>query len=303
MSKRSPNPHLCRPLDHDADTTKVSEIRDIRVMNVELQTTKPPKASPEDGGDHDDNDGGWYKVFYAVNIHTPNGTKRIVVASIKDMGEDPSSVMMERTRDAIHKRKDEFNIDYQLGSGPMYMDKDDFWEYLWVYAENEINKIKINKEAPPGAFVVHTSTGKQFFKQCLQTGFPRLDQDLRSFRERTSNTLQRMWQGVIHMMPLFMQRSKGEQTSNLPQTLPRRRRRIEFYRDDGSMICGHMIESDGEVVFKLKRTENSCNAAPKEDESSERPKKFRRVSSEDKKTVKYRIKLQDGSGSYKWVYE
>ena len=33
----------------------------------------------------------------------------------------------------------------------MYMDKDVFWEYLWVYAENEININKLAKEARPAA--------------------------------------------------------------------------------------------------------------------------------------------------------
>lgn len=28
----------------------------------------------------------------------------------------------------------------------MYMDKDDFWKYLWVYAKNEINNNKVAKE-------------------------------------------------------------------------------------------------------------------------------------------------------------
>ena len=62
-----------------------------------------------------------------------------------------------------------------------------------------------------------------------------------------------------------------------------------------------MIESDAEVVFKLKGTENRCNAIPKEeDDSSEPPKKLRRVASENQSRVKYRSKLQDGSGKYKY---
>ncbi len=179
-----------------------------------------------------------------------------------------------------------------------------------ILALNDVTKnhrVTYDSASNGGAFVVHTANGRQLFKKCLQSGFPRLHLDPRSFRKQTSSTLQRMWQGVHSMMP-SMQRSKREQTSNLPRTLPhrRRRRQIEFIRDDGSRICGHMIESDEEVVFKLKRTENRCNAAPnEEDDSSERPTKFRRVavdnhSYKSKSTAKYRSKLQDGSGEYKY---
>jgi hypothetical protein len=153
MSKPSPPPpRRHRPLlGHDVDTT-ASEIREIRVKSVEWQpppTRGKKRKAPDDGGDVDN---GWYKVFYTVFIQKyDKKTERINVSSIKDMGGDPSSVMMERTRDAIHKRQDELNINYQLGSGPMYMDKDDFWKYLWVYAENEINNNKVAKEARSAA--------------------------------------------------------------------------------------------------------------------------------------------------------
>ena len=47
--------------------------------------------------------------------------------------------MMKKTREAIDSRVEKVGIDVCLGAGPLYMETDVFWEYLWVFAEREIS--------------------------------------------------------------------------------------------------------------------------------------------------------------------
>ena len=81
---------------------------------------------------------------------SPNERKVIQVATTKDM-EFHSETMMEKTRDAINNRVIEWGIDCSVGAGPLFMTTDAIWEYLWVYAENEMHKMKNEAEARSAA--------------------------------------------------------------------------------------------------------------------------------------------------------
>jgi hypothetical protein len=55
--------------------------------------------------------------------------------------------MMVKTRGVITDRADELGIDCRLGAGPLFMTIDGYWKCLWVYAESEIGKKKLEAEA------------------------------------------------------------------------------------------------------------------------------------------------------------
>ena len=115
-------------------------IREIRVSRVEFQ--KPTlKKRKNAGGDV----AGWYKVSYSTFITMPNGRpKEIKTHTTKDM-QNHSADMMKKTRGAIDSQLEELDVhlDVRLGAGPLYMETDVFWKYLWVSAEHKISELKL----------------------------------------------------------------------------------------------------------------------------------------------------------------
>jgi len=63
--------------------------------------------------------------------------------------DDPSTYMMNKTRETIQRKvnDNEWGLDCSLGAGPFFMETDDYWKYLWVYAESEISKRKLEAAA------------------------------------------------------------------------------------------------------------------------------------------------------------
>ncbi len=79
-----------------------------------------------------------YKVAYSTFITMPDGRrKEIITFSTKGMA-NHSTGMMKKSRDAIHSQVEELGLDVRLGlgAGPLYMETDVFWNYLWVFAEH-----------------------------------------------------------------------------------------------------------------------------------------------------------------------
>ena len=131
------------PLDDRASNPL--SISDITVSNIELLGVKKKKKkkAPVDGEDYST----WYRVLYSVLLTSPHEKKEIKVATTKGIMENPSEAMMEKTRDAINSKVVEWGIDCSVGAGPLFMTTDTIWEYLCVYAENEIHKMKNEAEA------------------------------------------------------------------------------------------------------------------------------------------------------------
>lgn len=145
----------------DQQPTSISAIRNISMSNVELR--KPAKKKRSAAG-VDDAETDWYRVTYTVFLQSASAesktsattaVKRIKVTSEADTQQmdDPSTYMMNKTRDAIRRKvnEDEWGLDCSLGAGPFFMETDDYWKYLWVYAESEISKQKLEAAARSSA--------------------------------------------------------------------------------------------------------------------------------------------------------
>lgn len=88
----------------------------------------------------DDEDGDWHRVAYTVFVQSPTGVVRITVDSdvATQKMNDPAEYMMNKTRKAITDKINDYGIDCSIGAGPLFMEMDGYWRYLWVYAEREI---------------------------------------------------------------------------------------------------------------------------------------------------------------------
>lgn len=130
-------------------------IRNITMSNVELRKSAKKKRSDVDDAETD-----WYRVTYTVFVQTASAesktsattaVQRIKVTSEANTQQmdDPSTYMMNKTREAIRRKasEKEWGLDCSLGAGPFFMETDDYWKYLWVYAESEISKKKLEAAA------------------------------------------------------------------------------------------------------------------------------------------------------------
>eukprot|EP00984_Skeletonema_dohrnii_P017124 scaffold7728_cov75-Skeletonema_dohrnii-CCMP3373.AAC.2 len=143
----------------DQQPTSVAAIRNISMSNVELRKTTKKKKSTSGGVDDADTD--WYRVTYTVFVQSVSAGRKLASAKtavkrIKVTSEagtqqmdDPSTHMMNKTRNAIRRKVDEneWGLDCSVGAGPLFMETDDYWKYLWVYAESEISKQKLEAAA------------------------------------------------------------------------------------------------------------------------------------------------------------
>eukprot|EP00984_Skeletonema_dohrnii_P017496 scaffold7980_cov71-Skeletonema_dohrnii-CCMP3373.AAC.2 len=138
--KRKPSPPRGNNKE-DAPPTGLS-IREVRVTHVVLQRSKNKKRKAAADNAHIAD---WYKVTYTVFLTSKTGTTEIKVNSTKDT--TAWDQMMVKTRAVITNRTDELGIDCRLGAGPLFMTIDGYWKCLWVYAESEISKKKLEAEA------------------------------------------------------------------------------------------------------------------------------------------------------------
>jgi len=115
------------------------------------KSKKKRKSSAETQAD--DEEGDWHRVAYTVFVQSPTGVLRITVNSdvTTQKMNDPAEYMMNKTRKAITDKINDYGIDCSIGAGPLFMEMDGYWRYLWVYAEREISNDKLASESKSAA--------------------------------------------------------------------------------------------------------------------------------------------------------